>query len=78
MRRSAAGRAGGRPAAEGADRTRPQALLRAAVVVPLLAVPLLVAPLPVVGPAGAQAAPPVLSAAPVQHAVPGDEDTTDD
>ena len=78
MSRSAAGRAGGRPAARGADRTRPQALLRAAVVVPLLTVPLLVAPLPGGGPAGAQAAPPVQDATPVQQALPGDGDTTDD
>ena len=78
MRRSAAGRAGGRPATEGADRTRPQALLRAAVVVPLLTVPLLVGPLPMGGPTGAQAAPPVQDATPVQQALPGDGDTADD
>ena len=78
MRWSAAGRAGGRPAAAGADRTRPQTLLRAAVVVPLLTVPLLVAPLPVGGPAGAQAAPPVHHAVPGLQALPGDEDTSAD
>ena len=78
MRWSAAGRAGGRPAAEGADRTRPQALLRAAIVVPLLTAPLLVAPLPVGGPSGAQAAPPVQDAVPALHALADDEDTTDE
>ncbi|MFP5371723.1 MAG: DUF6049 family protein, partial [Actinomycetes bacterium] len=56
MRWSAAGRAGGRPAARGAARNRPGVLLRAAVVVPLLAVPLLALP-PIPGAPAAGAAP---------------------
>jgi Family of unknown function (DUF6049) len=74
--RSAAGRAGGRPAAGGADRNRPMELLRAAVVVPLLVLPLLAgAP---TGLPAARSAPPVLDAAPAVPALPGDEDTSDD
>ena len=81
MRWSAAGRVGGRPAADGADRTRPSGLVRAAVVVPLLTVSFLTTPLLVDGPTGsaarALAAPPVQDAAPTQPALPGDEDTSD-
>ena len=72
MSRSAAGRAGGRPATGGADRNRPIALLRAAVVVPLLAVPLLA------GVPAAQASPPAQAAVPGILALPGDEETSDD
>ena len=61
-----------RPAAEGADRTRARALLRAAVVIPLLVAPLVGGPTGI--PAPARAAPPVPLAAP---APPGAEDATD-
>ena len=71
MRWSAAGRAGGRPAAAGAARTRPRALARAAVVLPLLLVTVVSAPLSAFGPAGV---PPSAQAAPAP--TPGVEDTS--
>ena len=79
MSRSAAGRAGGRPAAAGADRTRPRVLLRA-VLLPLLTAPLLLGPLPggLQGTAPRAQAAPAVQDAPVQPGVPGDEDTRDD
>ena len=81
MKWSAAGRAGGRPAAEGADRTRPRGMARAAAALPLLTVSFLSVPLLVGGPLGAPspalAAPPAQDAAPTSPALPGDEDTAD-
>ncbi|TFV72879.1 hypothetical protein E4P39_15370 [Blastococcus sp. CT_GayMR19] len=68
--------AAGRPAAEGADRTRPRALLRAAVVIPLLVAPLVGGPTGT--PPAARAAPPVPAAAPALPAPPGTEDATDE
>lgn len=80
MRWSAAGRAGGRPATRGADRTRPGVLLRAAVVVPLLALPLIVLPPFAGAPVGAAA--PARAELVLQQSVPAlpalpDDDTGD-
>ena len=80
MRWSAAGRAGGRPATRGADRIRPGVLLRAAVVVPLLALPLLALP-PLAG-APVGGAPPARAELLLQQSAPAlpalaDDDTED-
>ncbi len=76
MRWSAAGRAGGRPATRGADRTRPGVLLHAAVVVPMLAVPL-IAGAPAGGAAPARAEYFLQQSVPALLALPNDDDASD-